>query len=122
MVDTKGRPLNIELTPGQQHDSTMAEALLLFARGRACIADTGYDADRIVAAIEALGMKAVIPPNPTRNVQRRYDKKLYRLRYRVECFFHYLKRFRRVATRYEKTARNFLAFALIAGAMNWLTQ
>ena len=98
----------------------MAEALLLFAQGRACIADTGYDADRIIAAIKALNMKPVIPPNPTRRVQRRYDKKLYRLRYRVECFFHYLKRFRRVATRYEKTARNYLAFALLAAATTWL--
>jgi transposase len=120
-VDTKGRPLNIELTPGQQHDSTMTEALLLFAQGGACIADMGYDADRILVAIQALGMKAVIPPNPTRTVLRLYDKELYRLRYRVECFFHDLKRFRRVATRYEKTARNYLAFVLLASATTWLT-
>lgn len=99
----------------------MTEALLLFAQGRACIADRGYDADRIIVAIQALGMKAVIPPNPTRNVLRIYDKELYSLRYRVECFFHDLKRFRRVATRYEKTARNYLAFVLLAGATIWLT-
>lgn len=98
----------------------MAEALLDFAQGEACIADMGYDADRILGAIRALGMKPVIPPNPTRKVQRRYDKKLYRLRYRVECFFHYLKRFRRVATRYEKTARNYVSFVLLASATAWL--
>ncbi len=121
IVDTRGQPLNIELTPGQQHDSTMTETLLEFAQGRACIADTGYDADRIIDAIRALGMKPVIPPNPTRRVLRRYDKKLYRLRYRVECFFHYLKRFRRVATRYEKTARNYLAFVFTAASTTWLT-
>jgi len=98
----------------------MAEVLLVHARGSACIADMGYDADRIVAAIRALGMKPVIPPNPTRKVLRSYDKELYQVRYRIECFFHFLKRFRRVATRYEKTARNYMSFVLLASTMAWL--
>jgi transposase len=98
----------------------MAEVLLEFARGGACLADMGYDADRIVAAIQALGMKAVIPPNPTRKILRPYDEELYRVRYRIECFFHLIKRFRRVATRYEKTGRNYLSFVTLASAMVWL--
>ena len=66
-------------------------------------------------------MKVVIPSNPTRAVIRRYDKRLYRVRYRVECFFHRLKRFRRIATRYEKTACHYLAFLHLACALTWLT-
>ena len=66
-------------------------------------------------------MKAVIPSNPTRRIQRRPNKKLYAGRYRVEVFFHRLKRFRRIATRYEKTARNFLGLLHLACLTFWLT-
>lgn len=65
-------------------------------------------------AVVAHGMEPVIPSNPTRAVIHEYDKKLYRIRYRVECFFHSLKRCRRIATRYEKTGRNYLALVHLA--------
>ena len=120
VVDAKGRPLHLELTPGQQHEATVAESLLEHAQGRAFIGDRGYDSDRIREAVKACGMKPVIPPNPTRNVQYRYDKRLYRIRYRIECFFHRLKRCRRIATRYEKTGRNYLALVHLACALIWL--
>jgi transposase len=67
-------------------------------------------------------MKDVIPSNPTRRSLRRYDKKLYRQRYLVEIFFHTLKAFRRIGTRYEKTARNTLAIVHLACALLWLKQ
>jgi len=98
----------------------MAESLLGHAQGRAFIGDTGYDSERIREAAKARGMKVVIPSHPTRKVSRRYDKRLYRIRYRVECFFHQLKRCRRVATRYEKSGRNYLAFLHLACALVWL--
>jgi transposase len=66
-------------------------------------------------------MKAVIPPNGCRTKQYRYDKRLYRIRYRIECFFHNLKRCRRIATRYEKTGRNYLALVHLAAALVWLS-
>jgi len=65
-------------------------------------------------------MKAVIPSHPTHSVTHRWDKRLYRIRYRVECFFHNLKRCRRIATRYEKTGRNYLALVHLAAALIWL--
>lgn len=99
----------------------MAESLVEHARGRALIADTGYDADRIVAAVHARGMKPVIHCNPTRKRKRRLDRKLYPIRYRVEVFFHHIKRFRAVATRYEKTARNYLALVQLVCAFVWLS-
>ena len=65
-------------------------------------------------------MKPVIAPNPTHKVKERIDKRLYALRYQVECGFHTLKRFRAVATRYEKTGTNYLAIVHVACIMAWL--
>lgn len=94
--------------------------LLVHAVGNACIADTGYDAEHIRDAISFLGMKAVIPSNPTQRRLRRPNKQLYALRYLVEVFFHGLKRFRRLATRFEKSARNYLALIHVACMRMWL--
>ena len=91
-----------------------------YARGKACIADSGYSSKRIFEAIRARGMKPVIAPNPTHHVKGRLDRTLYALRYRVECGFHTLKRNRAVATRYEKTSTNFLAILHVACIMAWL--
>jgi transposase len=65
-------------------------------------------------------MKPVIAANPTHNVETRLDRKLYKLRYMIECGFHSLKRCRAVATRYEKTARNYLAIVHVACFLAWL--
>ncbi len=73
------------------------------------MADTAYDADHLRQAIAAKGALAVIPNNPSRALKYRLDKHLYAQRHLVECCFSKLKQFRRVATRFEKTARNYLA-------------
>ena len=104
----------------RQHEATVAASLVAKAEGKTCIADAGYDASHIRCAIKARGMKDVIPSNPPRRTIRRYDKRLYRQRYLVEVFFHTLKSFRRIATRYEKTARNYLAIVYFACALQWL--
>lgn len=65
-------------------------------------------------------MKAVIHPHPSRRNPAPLDRKLYRTRYIVECCFHSLKRFRGVATRYDKTARNYLALVHVACIWLWL--
>lgn len=66
-------------------------------------------------------LKPVIAMNPTRkHNRRRKDRKLYRLRGEVECFFHRLKRFRAIASRYEKTATNFLGLVHLVCAFLWL--
>ena len=98
----------------------MAEDLIDFIVGDACIADGGYDADRIVNELKARGKRVVIPPSKSRNKRRRYDKELYKLRYLVEVFFHGIKRFRRIATRYDKTIASYTAFVHLACAMQWL--
>jgi transposase len=99
---------------------TKADELLAYAQGRALIGDTGYDSDDFARKIRRRGMKVVICCNPTRKRKRRLDRDLYRRRYKVECSFHGLKRFRAVASRYDKTADNFLATVEIACAWQWL--
>ncbi len=81
------------------------------------IGDKGYDSDKVVETIEAQGAEAVIPPRKNRKEPRSYDAERYKDRNVVERFWHKIKQFRRVATRYEKTARNFLAFVHVASIM-----
>jgi transposase len=99
---------------------SMADELLDHARGRALIGDTGYDSNRFIAAVRAKGMRPVIHSKPERKKKHRLNRSLYRQRYLVEVFFHRLKRFRAIATRYEKSAQNYLALAHIACAWLWL--
>jgi transposase len=119
IVDTKARPIHITLTPGQRHEMVAADELLTHARGRALIGDTGYDSAPFFAAIRAKGMKPVIHSRPERKKKHRLARALHRQRYLVEVFFH-LKRFRAIATRHEKTARNYLALTQVACAWLWL--
>jgi transposase len=101
---------------------TVADDLLEHAAGSAIIGDTGYDSNDLAEKARRKGMKVVICNHPTRkHGRRRLNRKLYRRRYLVECFFHHLKRFRAIATRYDKTARNFLALVQIACVWLWLT-
>ncbi|MBN8231780.1 transposase [Corallococcus macrosporus] len=81
----------------------------MHAEGDAFIVDTGYDADRIRAKVLNLGMRPVIHPSPSRTCPQPLDRNLNRMRYRVECVFDDLKRFRAVATRYDNTATSYPA-------------
>jgi transposase len=109
--------VELKLTPGQQADVTQGEALLEGYQPEAVIADKGYDSDALVEVIEAKGAEAVIPPKQNRTEPRAYDPHLYKERNLVERFMNCIKHFRRVATRYEKTARNYLAFVQVASIM-----
>lgn len=117
VVTLDGQPIEIRLTPGQQHEATVADVLLDFVHGSHCLADGGYDADCILQGACDRNLTAVIPPSKSRKHRRHYDRQLYRLRYRVEVFFHNLKRYRRIATRYDKTAICFLAFVHVASML-----
>lgn len=97
-----------------------APELLEHARGKALIGDTGYDSNAFRKAIRAAGMTPVIHARPERKKKPRLSRVLYAQRYFVECFFHSLKRFRGIATRYDKTSRNYLALVQLACAWIWL--
>lgn len=99
-----------------------ADELLAHARGKALIGDTGYDSNRFRQAVRARKMRVAIGSKPERPRKLPKPRALYAKRYRVEVFFHDLKRFRAIATRFEKTARNFLALTQVACAWLWLQE
>lgn len=121
MVDALGRPVGFFLSPGQAHDLEGADALLPQMQADILLADKAFDADeRVIEPLLAAGKSFVIPPKSTRKVQRTYDKELYKARHLIENFYCKLKQFRAIATRYDKTARNFLAAIHLAAATIWL--
>jgi transposase len=98
----------------------MAPLLLGHFRRRYVIGDRGYDSGPLRAQLHRQRCRVVIPCNPIRKRKRRYDKWLYKRRHHVENFFQRLKRYRRVATRYEKLASNFFAMVCFASVLVWL--
>jgi transposase len=115
--DGLGHPVELTLTPGQASDIGQAEALLAGHEPGAVIADRGYDSDALVGVIEGRGAEAVIPPKSNRVEPREYDRHTYKERNVCERFWSKVKQYRRVATRYEKKAANFLAFVKVAAIM-----
>ena len=105
------------LTGGEAADVTQAQRLLACRSAEVVIADKGYDSQALVQAIEARGAEAVIPTRRTNTVQRVIDRERYKDRNLAERFWSKAKQFRRLATRYEKTARNFLAVVHVASIM-----
>lgn len=93
----------------------MAEALLAEVDGcRYVLADKGYDSDKLRSTIRDKGAKPVIPGRKSRKRKIRFDKRRYKSRWMVEAVFCRLKDFRRVATRYDKLSRNYVASLIIA--------
>ena len=105
------------LTAAQESDIAQAEALLADHEPAVVIADKGYDKKALVEEIESRGAEAVIPTQKNRAEQREVDPHLYRERNLCERFWSKVKQYRRVATRYEKKAANFLAFVKVAAIM-----
>jgi transposase len=116
-VNGLGLPVRFVLTPGQAADVTQAETLLHDIPFEVVIGDKGFDSRALVEFIEAQGGEAVIPSRHNCKQQRAYDRERYKDRNLVERFWNKVKHYRRVATRYEKTARNFLAFIQVASIM-----
>ena len=108
------------LTAGQAGDAPQADILLDGAPAEIVIADTAYDADHIRNAVAQKGAEAVIPNNPSRARKYPLDAHLYAQRHLIECCFSRLKQFRRVATRYEKRAANYVAMLTIGMSLLWL--
>ena len=121
LVDALGNPLGFFLTPGQAHDLHGADALLPDMKADTLLADKAFDADeRVIKPLLAAGKTFVIPPRSTRKNPRPFDKEIYKARHLIENFYCRLKQFRAIDTRYDKTARNFLAAIHLAAAIIWL--
>ena len=119
-TDALGNAIRFILTAGQRHDITQAEALIENLFPAYVIADKGYDADALVLLIEQNNAEAVIPSKVNRKIQREIDTELYKERHLVECQIGKLKHFRRVFSRFDKLAKNYLSFIYFASTIVWL--
>lgn len=121
LADDRGRPVAFALTPGNIADIRMAVPLLsAIAPPRRLIADKAYDVDSLRGWLKARRIRAVIPSTATRTVPYPLDRGAYRRRNLIERLFCHLKNWRRLATRYDRLARNYLAaLALVAVVTEW---
>ena len=109
--------MRLVVTPGQWGDAPQAKALLAgHKRGEVgcVIADTGYDSDAIRGRVRSMRSRCCIKPSPCRRGRKRYNRRRYKSRNRVERFYNRIRRCRRVATRYEKKAENYAGFVWLA--------
>ena len=122
LVDQEGRPRAFLLTGGNVADIKGAAPLLAsIEAGQHTIADKGYDADHLRSFLDDRGTTPVIPNKSNRKRHFHFDEALYRLRNVIERTFCRLNDFRAIATRYDKTARNFLAgLCLVAALCYWI--
>ncbi len=121
VVDSDGLPIRLILSAGQAHDATVTDELLHgLPQGAMLLGDKAYDTDHIRARQIEAGGWANIPPKSNRKDSLVFSPHLYRRRNLVERFFNKLKHFRRIATRYDKLAENFLAAVKLACVRLWL--
>ena len=129
--DGKGKPITFLLTPGQQHEITMAERLLeqgavrrsnghLRIRPKRVAGDKGYAFRKYRQYLHRRGIRTTIPRKKNEHANGPFDRELYRQRNQVERLINRLKQFRRVATRYEKRASSYAAMLTIAMILLWL--
>jgi transposase len=118
-VDALGNPVRFLLTGGERNDITQAEPLIQDLPASYVLADKAYDADHFREAIQAQGAQAVIPLNRTRARHDDHDRHIYKERNLVERFINKLKHFRRIATRYEQTARAYLSMVQLVAVVIW---
>jgi transposase len=119
LTDAAGRPLLFLLTGGQAADCRAGERLLAEAPGALLQADKGYDTNRLRRLIEAGDGTPNIPPKANRVWKNCFSPFLYRRRNAIERMFGRLKNFRRIATRYDRLAQNYLAALYLAAIVSY---
>jgi len=108
------------LTGGEAHDCPVAERLIRRVRpAKRMLGDKAYDSAELREELDGLGTKPVIPNRSNRKQPFSFNKRLYKGRWRIESAFNRLKDFRRIATRYDRLARNYLASVCLAAALVW---
>jgi transposase len=121
VVDAYGRAVALCLAPGQRHDLKAIQPLVATLRGKRAVGDKAFDADRFRTMLRRQRTRVCIASLGCRRRPLPCHRGYYRRRHRVENFFARLKRFRRVATRYDKLAITFLGFVQLAAILDWLT-
>ena len=120
LADAKGRLIAILLTGGEAHDCPLAERLIdRVETADRLLGDKAYDSAELREELDQRGTRPVIPNRSNRTCPFPFSKRLYKLRWRIETAFNRLKDFRRIATRYDKLARNYLASVCLAAALVW---
>lgn len=108
------------MTGGEAHDCPVAELLIdRVEPADLMLGDKAYDSNELRDELGQRGTKPVIPNRSNRTQPFSFSKRLYKLRWRIESAFSRLKDFRRIATRYDKLARNYLASVCLAAALVW---
>jgi len=116
----KGRLIAILLTGGEAHDCPVAERLVRRAKpSKRMLGDKAYDSAELREDLHERGTKPVIPNRCNRKQPFSFSKRIYKLRWRIESAFNRLKDFRRIATRYDRLARNYLASVCLAATLVW---
>ena len=119
-VDALGNPLKFVLTGGQSADITQAYASIEGEKAMYALMDKAYDADSPIEQLKHQNIVPVIPPKVNRKEAREYDRHICKERHLVECFIGKLEQFRRVFSRFEKWAKNYMNFIRFAAALIWL--
>jgi transposase len=120
LADARGRLIAILLTGGQAHDCPVAERLIRRVKpSKRMLGDGAHDSGELREQLDERGTKPVIPNRSNRKQPLTFNKRLYKLRWRIETAFNRLKDFRRIATRYDRLARNYLASVCLAAALVW---
>ena len=118
--DALGMPIKHSLTDGQEAGCKQAIPLLENVKAPAVLADKAYDTNELRAWLECRGIKAVIPPKSNRKETINCDYWHYKGRHAIECMFGKLKHYRRIATRYEKKAINYMGMPSFSSVLLWL--
>jgi transposase len=116
LADALGNLVRFVLLPGQRHDSIGVEPLIRDVDLAALIADKAFDSNALRARLNERGTIAVIPSKADRKTPIPHDAEMYKWRHLIENCFQRLKEFRRIATRYDKTATSFAAAIHLAAA------
>jgi transposase len=121
LVDARGLPILLKITPGQAHDGRSAADMFdTLSEGDVLLADRAYDSDALRTEMAARGVWANVRAMPQRIKPPAFSSYLYKLRNLVERFFSKIKHYRAVATRYEKHPENYLAVIKLAAARIWM--
>lgn len=127
-----GKPMHFVLTPGERHDIVAFRVLIKGGRikrhrrgrprhrSRYLVGDKAYSSNNIRQELRCSGTTPIIPRRSNEKQQGRFNRGLYRERNQVERLINRLKQYRRVATRYEKYAVNYLAMLMIGAIRLWL--
>jgi transposase len=120
ICDALGNPLKFILTAGQRNDITQAQSLMQGIQNTLVNGDKAYDSNEFITSLAVQQCESNIPSRANRKEPREIDKDIYKERHVIECFFGKMKHFRRVFSRFDKSAQSYLSILYFVGAFIWI--